>query len=151
MKLAEIVSASAAIGGTRSRKAKTELIASCLRGLRAEEVPIAVAYPRGRLPQGTVGVGWASLRRRPPPASEPTLELLEVDNAFERIRSAAGTGSQEVRRTELAAMFERATEPEQTFLAGLRWASSGRARSREAWWKGSPRRREFPPRGFGGR
>ena len=83
MKLAEIVSASAAIGRTRSRKAKTELIASCLRGLLAEEVPIAVAYLSGRLPQGTVGVGWASLRDRPPPASEPTLELLEVDAAFD--------------------------------------------------------------------
>ena len=119
MKLAEIVSTSAAIGQTRSRKAKTELIASCLRGLRPEEVPIAVAYLSGRLPQGTFGVGWASLRDRPPPASGPTLESLEVDAAFERIRSAAGTGSQEARRTELAALFERATEPEQAFLAGL--------------------------------
>ena len=109
MKLAEIVSASGAIGQTRSRRAKTELIASSLRGLRAEEVPIAVAYLSGRLPQGTVGVGWASLRDRPPPASEPTLELLEVDAAFERIRNAAGTGSQEARRTELAALFELAT------------------------------------------
>ena len=78
-----------------------------------------MAYLSGRLPQGTVGVGWASLRDRPPPASEATLELLEVDAAFERIRSAAGTGSQEARRTELAALFERATEPEQAFLAGL--------------------------------
>jgi len=119
VKLAEIVSASAAIRQTRSRRAKTELIASCLRGLRPEEVPIAVAYLSGRLPQGTVGVGWASLRDRPPPASGPTLELLEVDAAFERIRSAAGPGSQEARRTELAALFERATEPEQAFLAGL--------------------------------
>jgi ATP-dependent DNA ligase I len=119
VKLAEIVSASAAIGQTRSRRAKTELIASCLRGLRPEEVPIAVAYLSGRLPQGTIGVGWASLRDRPPPASEPTLESLEVDAAFERIRSAAGTGSQEARRTELAALFERANEPEQAFLAGL--------------------------------
>ena len=75
MKVAEIVSASAAIGRTRSRKAKTELIASCLRGLRPEEVPIAVAYLSGRLPQGTIGVGRASLRDPPPAPESPAPRL----------------------------------------------------------------------------
>ena len=78
MKLAEIVSTSEAIGRTRSRKAKTELLAALFRRLRPDEVPTAVAYLSGRLPQGTVGVGWASLRAKPPPAAETTLELLEV-------------------------------------------------------------------------
>ena len=41
MKLEEIVSTSAAIGQTRSRKAKTELLASCLRRLEPSELPIA--------------------------------------------------------------------------------------------------------------
>jgi DNA ligase-1 len=119
MKLAEIVSTSEAIGKTRSRKAKTEVMAECLRQLAPEEVPVAIAYLSGRLPQGTVGVGWASLRERPPPAPEPTLELLEVDAALERIRDAAGKGSQAARREELGALFAGATEPEQAFLARL--------------------------------
>jgi DNA ligase-1 len=119
VKLAEIVSTSEAIGKTRSRKAKTELMAACLRRLRPEEVPLAVAYLSGRLPQGTIGVGWASLRDRPPPASEPRLELLEVDDALERIQTAAGKGSQAARREELSALFAAATEPEQAFLARL--------------------------------
>ena len=97
MKLAEIVSTSEAIGRTRSRKAKTELLAALFRRLRPDEVPTAVAYLSGRLPQGTVGVGWASLRAKPPPAAEPTLELLEVDAALERIKRAAGKGSQAAR------------------------------------------------------
>jgi ATP-dependent DNA ligase I len=119
MKLAEIVATSEAIGETRSRKVKTELLAACLRGLRPEEVRVAVAYLSGRLPQGTIGVGWASLRERRRPATEPTLELLEVDAAFERIKGAAGKGSQAGRKEELAALFGSATEPEQGFLGRL--------------------------------
>ena len=119
MKLAEIVSTSESIGKTRSRTAKTGLMAACLRRLRSEEVSVAVAYLSGRLPQGTIGVGWASLRDRPPPAPEPALELLEVDAALERIKQAAGRGSQTARRGELAALFSAATEPEQAFLARL--------------------------------
>jgi len=89
VKLNEVVAASSSIGETRSRRAKTELIASCLRRLRPEEVRVAVAYLSGRLPQGTIGVGWASLRDRPRPAIDPTLELLEVDAALERIEEAS--------------------------------------------------------------
>ena len=111
MKLAEIVATSAAIGQTRSRKTKTELLASCLRRLQPEEVPIAVAYLSGRLPQGTIGVGWASLRERPPPAAGSTLGLIEVDAALERIRLAVGRGSQEARKRELSALFGAATDP----------------------------------------
>src|SRR5262245_22343705 len=94
-------------------------MAACLRRLGPQEVPVAVAYLSGRLPQGTIGVGWASLRDRPPPAAEPTLELLEVDGALERIRHAAGRGSQAARRVELAWLLGAATDPEQAFLARL--------------------------------
>jgi DNA ligase-1 len=119
VKLEEIVATSAAIGRTRSRTAKTELLASCLRRLQPEEVPIAVAYLSGSLPQGTIGVGWASLRERPPAAAGSTLGLIEVDAALERIRLAVGTGSQAARRRELSALLGAATEPEQEFLSRL--------------------------------
>ena len=119
MRLEEIVTTSASIGETRSRRTKIELIAECLRRLDPEEVPIAVAYLSGRLPQGTIGVGWASLRDRPRPADDSTIELLGVDAAFERIRTATGTGSQKARRRELAALLGAATETEQEFLARL--------------------------------
>ena len=65
MRLEEIVTTSASIGETSSRRTKIELIAECLRRLGPEEVPIAVAFLSGGLPQGTIGVGWASLRDRP--------------------------------------------------------------------------------------
>jgi ATP-dependent DNA ligase I len=119
VRLEEIVATSAAIGQTRSRKAKTELLASCLRRLRPKEVPIAVAFLSGRLPQGTIGVGWASLRQRPPPVAGSTLGLIEVNGALERVGLAAGKGSQEARRRELSALLGAATEPEQEFLSRL--------------------------------
>jgi ATP-dependent DNA ligase I len=119
MRLEDIVTTSASIGATRSRRAKIELIAGCLRCLQPEEVPIAVAYLSGRLPQGTIGVGWASLRDRPPPANGATLDLLGVDAALDRIRTATGTGSQKARRRELEALLGAATETEQEFLVRL--------------------------------
>jgi DNA ligase-1 len=119
MLLEEIARTSDAVAGTRARLRKIELLATTLRGLRAEEGPVAVAYLSGELPQGSIGVGWASLQDLPVPASSPSLELLEVDSAFTRVASATGSGSQALRRGELAALFGRATQAEQSFLRGL--------------------------------
>jgi ATP-dependent DNA ligase I len=118
--LDEIARTSAAVGRTRSRLAKIDLLADILRRLDTDEVPIAVAYLSGVLPQGTVGVGWASLRNLPPPATPPpSLELREVHAALDRIAAASGKGSQAARRGELTELFTRTTEQERRFLLGL--------------------------------
>jgi DNA ligase-1 len=114
-----VAQTSAAVARTAARLAKIELLAGCLRQARPDEVPIAVAYLSGRLLQGTIGVGWAALRDRPPPAPEPTLELLEVDAAFTRVQAATGSGSQAIRRRTLRDLFGRATGGEQSFLVAL--------------------------------
>ena len=119
MLLDEIARTSEEVAGTSARNRKTALIADSLRALRPEEVPVAVAYLAGELPQGSVGVGWASLRSLPSPAPEPTLELLDVDAAIGRIASVSGKGSQALRKTEVAQLFGRATEREQRFLRSL--------------------------------
>ncbi|HSJ51179.1 MAG TPA: ATP-dependent DNA ligase [Actinomycetota bacterium] len=119
MLLAEIARTSAELAKTAGRLAKVELLASCLRRLRPEEVPVAVAYLSGSLPQGTIGVGWASLRDVPGPAPAASLRLLDVHASFLRIQAAVGSGSQRVRREEIARLFSLATEPERTFLTGL--------------------------------
>jgi ATP-dependent DNA ligase I len=119
MLLDDIARTSEEVAGTSARNRKTALIADALRALRTEEVPIAVAYLAGELPQGSVGVGWASLRSLPSPAPEPTLELLDVDAAIGRIASVSGKGSQALRKTEVAQLFGRATEREQRFLRSL--------------------------------
>src|SRR5438093_12546314 len=100
--LEEIARTSVEVAKTPARLAKIERLAATLRRLRAEEVPVAVAYLSGELPQGSIGIGWASLRDLPPPAElPPTLLLLEVHGALGRIRASTGPGSQAARRAEL--------------------------------------------------
>jgi DNA ligase 1 len=118
--LDEVAQTSAALSETRARLAKIERLAACLRHLRSDEVPIAVAYLSGELPHGAVGIGWASLRDLPPPGPPPpTLELLEVDAALRKIGATTGPGSQAARRRDLHEIFSRATERERRFLTGL--------------------------------
>jgi DNA ligase-1 len=119
MLLEEIARTSADVEATRARLAKIERLAACLTRLSSDEVPVAVAYLSGSLPQGTIGVGWAALRDLPAPAKSPTLELLEVHSGLERIRVASGKGSQALRRRELSDLFGRTTEHERRFLVGL--------------------------------
>jgi DNA ligase-1 len=120
MRLDELAAVSRGVAETRARLSKIDRLAAFLRRLRPDEVPVAVAYLSGVLPQGTIGVGWATLRDLPPAAPPPpTLELLEAHAALDRIRDATGPGSQGRRREAVAALFGRATDGERTFLAGL--------------------------------
>ena len=120
MRFAEIAAASADVAATSSRRAKIERLSAVLAALRAEEVPVAVAYLSGALPHDSIGVGWASVNDMPEPSSPPpTLELLEVDATLRRVGSLTGSGSQATRREELVGVFARATEPEHGFLRGL--------------------------------
>jgi DNA ligase-1 len=116
----EIAQTSFEVAETPARLKKVGALASCLARLDTREVPVAVAYLSGELPQGSIGIGWASLRDRPPPAAPPpALELLEVDAAVTRIAGISGKGSQAARRAELTALFARATDREQRFLSAL--------------------------------
>ena len=118
MLLDELARTSAAVAETGARGAKVELLASCLRRLRPDEIVPAVTYLSGALPR--IGVGWASLRDAPSPAPPPpTLELPDVETALARVAVAAGAGSQAARRDTLAALLAAATHPEQRFLMRL--------------------------------
>ncbi|HEX6400128.1 MAG TPA: ATP-dependent DNA ligase [Actinomycetota bacterium] len=120
MLLDAIATTSADVGATASRLKKVERLAALLADLTPDEVPIAVAYLSGALPQGSIGAGWATLRDLPGPAEPPpTLEVLEVDAALGRIGGLSGPGSQAARRTELHHLFARMTPREHRFLRGL--------------------------------
>ncbi len=120
MLLGEVAAASADVAATSSRLEKVARLSSVLADLEPAEVPIAVAYLSGVLPQGSIGVGWASLKDLPPAAPEPaTLALLDVDAALTRIGALTGAGSQSARRTALHDLFAGATDDEQDFLRGL--------------------------------
>ena len=76
MLLEDLARASAAVAETASRLAKVRALADCLRRLRPEEVPLAVAYLSGELPHAPIGVGWAALRELPPAAKAQLHEIL---------------------------------------------------------------------------
>src|SRR6266545_4737777 len=115
MLLSEIATTSETVAATPARLAKIESLAGCLARLQPAEIGIAVGFLSGELRQRQIGVGYAALRDRPPPAATPSLALTEVDAAFERIGRQAGPGSQAERRRLLG----RATAAEQRFLVGL--------------------------------
>jgi DNA ligase-1 len=119
MLLREVVETSAAVAATRSRTAKIEAIADCLARMQPEEIPVGAAFLAGEPRQRRLGVGWASLRDVPPPAAQPSLTLAAVDEAFERLGSLAGSGSQAERARSVRELFAAATADEQRFLRGL--------------------------------
>jgi DNA ligase-1 len=118
--LAELVEVSDAVGATRSRREKVELLAGALRRLEPAEAAAGVAFLSGELRQGQIGVGWAAVRDLPAPAStEPSLTVGAVDGAFARVGALAGAGSRAARAAAIAELFALATARETTFLARL--------------------------------
>jgi ATP-dependent DNA ligase I len=130
--LSEIAEVSRTVAGTSARLAKVEALAGALRAAGPLEVPIAVAYLSGELPQRQIGVGWAALRGASvggppgpaprdgfPPAAAPALTLSDVDAGFAAIGAVSGKGSAAARKALVGELFGRATRDEQRFLVGL--------------------------------
>lgn len=121
MLLLDVASTSLNVGGTSSRLTKIGHIAELLRRAATDPqaVAIVVSWLSGELRQRQIGVGWASLRSRPPPASDPALTVTGVDATFSEIGAVSGKGSQARRAELLNALFAAATETEQAFLLRL--------------------------------
>jgi len=116
-----VAATSVEVGGTSSRLTKVAHIAELLRRAAAEPdvVAIIVSWLSGELRQHQIGVGWASLRSRPPPASDPVLTVIGVDATFSKIGAVSGKGAQATRAELVAGLFAAATETEQAFLLRL--------------------------------
>ena len=119
MLLAELVATSASVSATRSRKAKVAALAETLARVAPEELEIVVSYLGGALRQRRTGLGWRGVSDLPPPATEPSLSVLEVHEAFEAMSGIAGAGSQQARRDAVDALFGRATAAEQAWLRAV--------------------------------
>ena len=119
MLLAELVSTSAEVAATRSRKAKVATLAATLAGVGPDELEIVVSYLGGTLRQRRTGLGWRGVSDLPVPAEAPSLTVSEVDRAFETMASIAGTGSQAARKRAVAELFGRATAAEQAWLRAI--------------------------------
>jgi len=120
MLLHDVVTISSAVGSTRSRRAKMDLIAGLLAVASPAEARLAASYLAGRLPQGRIGVGWATIRAVDvAPAAEESLTLTDVDEALDRAAAASGAGSDEARRRIVGDLLARATAGEQEYLVAL--------------------------------
>ena len=120
MLLAELVSTARAVAETSARNAKVALIAELLARLRPDEVAVAVGFLAGEPRQGRIGVGWATAYRLDvAPASVPTLEIAELDDAFARLQGTTGHGSVGARGGILSDVFSKATAEEADLIRRL--------------------------------
>ena len=126
MLLADLAEISRAVGATRSRREKIEILASALRRMSPDEVPIGMGHLAGELRQGRIGLGLGlgggavrDAMARATPAGRAKLALAEVDVLFGRLAERKGAGSAADRREALASLLALATREEQEFLVRL--------------------------------
>jgi DNA ligase-1 len=122
MLLADVVATSTEVAATRSRKAKVVAFAELLSRVAPsgpDEIETVTSFLAGSLRQRRTGLGWRSMQSLPRPAVEPSLTVLEVHRAFDRIAALSGSGSQATRAAAASELFGRATEAEQRWLRGI--------------------------------
>src|SRR5262245_29706786 len=121
MQLEDVVLTSQRVADERGRLAKIRLVSECLSRMLPDDIRVGVAYLSGELPQGRIGVGWASVKEvmGETPAEVASLTLSDVDSTFTQVAAESGAGSTGRRMTALHALFGRATAAEQHFLSRL--------------------------------
>ena len=121
MRLADVVSVSGAVARTSGRLEKTQHLADLLTRLPSDEIGMVVPFLSGSPRQGRIGIGGAMLSsmRDVPPADAPSLEIRDVDAAFDRLAAMSGAGSATSRSQVLRQLLGRATRDEQDFLVRL--------------------------------
>ena len=136
MRFSELALTSAQVAETSSRLGKIGRLADLLTRLDEREIEPTVAFLSGTTRQGRIGVGYAAIRSASDtaPAEEPTLEILEVDDAFAALVQVSGKGSAAERARILRSLFgaEHARRAGLPWTAALRRAAPGRARGRAA-------------------
>jgi DNA ligase-1 len=121
MRLAEIVSTSDAVARTSGRLDKIGRLADLLKRTPPDQIEVVVAFLTGEPRQGRMGIGGAALRpmRDVPAAISPSLDIADVDAAFDRVATTSGAGSGSARSQILRELLARATREEQDFLTRL--------------------------------
>ncbi len=118
--LADVVATTEAVAATRARSTKVAALADLLGRLQGDELPVAVAWLSAAPRQGRIGVGWRTVAAvEAPPATEPSLTVLDLDGTLDELAGLGGSGSQRARADLLHALFARATADEQDFVRRL--------------------------------
>ncbi len=119
MLLADVALTSRQVAATSARSEKIAALARLFRRTEPAEAAVVITYLAGKLPQRRTGVGWSTLRHRREPAAEPTLAVLDVDEALTRVAAVSGTGATAARKRLVGELLTAATKEEQGFLLGL--------------------------------
>ncbi|WP_227997323.1 ATP-dependent DNA ligase [Nocardia australiensis] len=120
MLFSDVVTASAAVGATRSRKAKVVELAALLAAAAPDELAPVVAWASGELRQGRIGTGWRTLSSMEHvPNTVATLKVSTVDDALTELAAVSGAGSANRRKELLSTLWAAATTAEQAFLLRL--------------------------------
>jgi DNA ligase-1 len=118
--LADVVAASRAVSATSSRSRKVTILADLLRTLEPSEVPLAVGFLAGVPRQGRIGIGYATVHAlEPPHAAEPSLTIVDLDDAVSAVQGTTGSGSAAKRKAILAELLGQATAVEAAFVKRL--------------------------------
>ena len=119
-RLRDLVDTSGAVAGTRSRLEKVDRLAALLRTLAPDEVRPAVSYLAGVVPQGKLGIGWATLSAAGAGAAEgEPLTVRDLDDALTELAATSGRGSSAARRRQLDQLIARTSGDERDFLLRL--------------------------------
>ena len=119
--LASLVGTSQRVGATPARLAKIRELAGSLAALSPDEIETASHYLSGEIPQGRIGIGYATLAEAAATAAAqaPTLSILEVDRRLTALAAMHGSGSTPRRAQLLEELLALATAEEQAFLLRL--------------------------------
>lgn len=121
VRFSELVDASHQIASTKKRLAKIATIAACVRSMSDAERSLGVAYLSGALPQGKLGVGYATLRalRSAHGGEDGGITLSSLDELLAALKLESGTGSAKRKVAALEALFAQLGEREAAFLSRL--------------------------------
>jgi DNA ligase-1 len=121
MLLSTLVECVGRVRATPRKLEKVALLSDLLRQTRGREAELCALYLTGTLPQGRIGVGWATVQSAlaaVPTEGEP-LTLLDVDRMCTGVAGESGSGSVGKRTEAVRALFARARPEERRFLVEL--------------------------------
>src|SRR5512136_476479 len=109
------------VGATSRKKEKISLLAHLLQQGQGKEISLAALYLSGRLPQGRLGIGWATLQEalQGVRVSARSYTLADVDRFFDSLSREKGPGSVNRKTGLLQGLFSGVEEKERNFLIGL--------------------------------
>ncbi len=119
--VSDLAQVSADLAATRGRGAKVARLADLLRGASFGEVGTTARWCTGEAAAHSLGVGPAQVQAAltTPPATTATLTPAETSARLSALSTITGIGAKSRRGDALRALFARATDEEQHYLARL--------------------------------